>query len=136
MIRVSVLTAAALLPLLAGCGTGGPAYTEGTPAGVNAVVEMSSTLSFSPNPVAIPAGGTVEWRNTALMTHTVTADPAIAKDPADVRLPDGVQPFNSGDIPAGQIWRHTFDTPGEYRYFCIPHESFGMVGTVIVQPGG
>ena len=134
--RLSVLASCAVLPLLAACGITGPAHEEGVPAGVDAVVEATSTLNFSPASVTIPSGGTVEWRNTGIMTHTVTADPARAKDSADVRLPEGAQPFDSGDIPAGQVWRHTFEAPGEYRYFCKPHESYGMVGTVIVQPGG
>ena len=60
---------------------------------------------------------------------------ARADDPASVLLPPGAQPFDSGDIPAGQVYRHTFTVPGEYRYFCIPHEDMGMVGTVIVQGG-
>ena len=136
MMRLSVVSAGALIPLLVGCGMGGPAYEEGVPAGVDAVVEMTTGHSFSPANVTIPAGGTIEWRNVAIMTHTVTADPGLAKDPADVRLPQGAQAFDSGDIPAGQIYRHTFDVPGEYRYFCEPHESDDMVGTVIVQSAG
>jgi plastocyanin len=28
--------------------------------------------------------------------------------------------------------RHTFDVPGTYQYFCIPHEMAGMTGTVVV----
>jgi plastocyanin len=136
MLRLSVLGIGVVIPLLAGCGAGGPAYEQGIAPGIDAVVEMTSTLNFSPASVTIPAGGTVEWRNTAIMRHTVTADPALAKDAADVHLPPGAQAFDSGDVPAGQLYRHTFDVPGEYRYFCKPHESDGMVGTVTVQPAG
>lgn len=32
----------------------------------------------------------------------------------------------------GGKFTKTFDVPGEYYYFCIPHESLGMLGTVIV----
>jgi plastocyanin len=32
----------------------------------------------------------------------------------------------------GDDFTHTFETVGEYAYFCIPHERAGMVGTVVV----
>jgi plastocyanin len=37
---------------------------------VAAVVEMTNTFSFSPETIRIPVGGTVEWRNTSITTHT------------------------------------------------------------------
>ncbi|WP_241997224.1 plastocyanin/azurin family copper-binding protein [Halorubrum sp. SD626R] len=30
-------------------------------------------------------------------------------------------------------YEHTFEEPGTYEYFCIPHEGSGMVGTVRVK---
>ncbi len=134
--RSSILAIATLVPLLASCGTSGPAYDEGVPAGVAAVVDMTSTFAFSPASVTVAAGDTVEWRNTAVMKHTVTADPKLANDPAHVSLPDGAETFNSGDVPPGQIYRHTFDVPGQYDYVCLPHEFLGMLGTVFVTPAG
>lgn len=118
---------------LSGCGLSGPAH-EPPPSDVAAVVEMTNGLNFSPNEITLPAGGTVEWRNTSFLTHTVTADPARASDPDDVQLPPGAEPFDSGEIPAGEVFRHRFTTPGTYRYFCIPHEGMGMIGTIIVEP--
>jgi plastocyanin len=32
--------------------------------------------------------------------------------------------------------RHTFETPGEYRFHCEPHRSLGMTGTVVVNESG
>jgi plastocyanin len=29
--------------------------------------------------------------------------------------------WDSGLIPPGEKWTHTFDKPGEYRYHCEPH---------------
>jgi plastocyanin len=39
------------------------------------------------------------------------------------------------EIEAGQteIFTFDFDKPGKYRIFCIPHESLGMVGEIIVE---
>ena len=138
MRRRTFLTGLALLPLspaLTACGLGGPAYTEAVPEGIDAVVETTSTFSFSPASVTVPAGGTVEWRNTSITTHTVTADPSRLRDPEQVALPAGAEPFSSDEIRRGQVWRHTFTVPGTYRYACQPHHDiFGMTGTVEVGP--
>lgn len=116
---------------LSGCGLGGPAYQPPPPA-VDAVVDMTTTLNFAPGAVTISAGQTVEWRNRSIMDHTVTADPRVAKNPANIQLPAGAQPFNSGHVKPGQVYRRTFTVPGLYRYVCLPHEGQGMVGTVRV----
>ena len=78
-------------------------------------------------------GQTVEWRNTSFFTHTATCDPAKAEDPRHVELPAGARTFDSGRIPPGEIWRHSFAAPGTYRYVCLPHEEDGMLGTVVVR---
>ncbi len=97
-------------------------------------VELTSDLTFRPAKVTIPKGGTVEWRNISEYVHTITADPGKAADPADVALPVGAQPFNSGPLRPGDTYRHTFSVPGQYKYFCIPHETSGMVAEITVEP--
>lgn len=130
--KTAVVTALASGLCLSGCGITGPAHTQPPPPAVAATVTMGMT-SFSPAAIRIRAGQTVQWRNTSLMTHTVTANPALAANPANVRLPQGAAPFHSGKIAAGQVWAHTFATPGTYRYVCLPHERQGMAGTVVVD---
>ncbi|MDE2513200.1 MAG: hypothetical protein KGL22_03765 [Alphaproteobacteria bacterium] len=128
--RRQMIVALALLPL-AGCGVGGPAH--GPPdARAAAAVDMGFE-SFTPATVTIKAGQLVEWRNTSPITHSVSFDPQAAAKAGDATLPPGVQPFASGDIAAGNVYLHTFDTPGTYRYFCTHHEGGGMLGTVVVQ---
>lgn len=122
----------AMLIALAGCGIGGPAHDEPM-ANAAAVVDMGFT-SFDPAVVHIRAGQTVEWRNTALITHTVTDDKSIAADPSDASIPTGATAFNSGDLPAGQVYSATFTVPGTYKYFCMHHEGEAMLGTVVVDP--
>ncbi len=39
----------------------------------------------------------------------------------------------SVDGGASETLTFAFDTPGEYRIICIPHEALGMVGTITVQ---
>ena len=117
---------------VAACGVTGPAHTQPPPASVDATVTMGMT-SFNPGEIRIRSGQTVQWRNTSLVTHTVTADPARAAVAANVQLPQGAQPFHSDSIPAGQTWSYRFTTPGTYRYVCLPHERQGMRGTVVVE---
>ena len=44
----------------------------------------------------------------------------------------GTMELNSGDIPNGQTFAHTFNTAGTYNYQCAHHT---MSGTVIVADG-
>ncbi|MDP9351024.1 MAG: plastocyanin/azurin family copper-binding protein [Chloroflexota bacterium] len=96
------------------------------------VVEMKD-LQYAPARLTIKAGDTVTWRNTDGIAHTVTADPAKARDKESTRLPEGAEPWDSGNIAAGQSWSRTFDVAGEYTYFCIPHELAGMVASLTVE---
>ena len=117
---------------LAGCGLGGPAHGPAS-ANAAAVVDMGFS-SFQPATVHIQAGQSVEWRNTSVITHSVTDDASLAKKAGDASIPAGANPFNSGDIPAGQVFSTAFSVPGTYKYFCTHHEGDGMLGTVVVGP--
>lgn len=130
--RLLLATAAGALPLaLAGCNTSGPAYD--LPPGIYAeIIDMTSTLAFSPDIVTIKSGEAVLWRNQTLFTHSVIFDPKKAKNAVDVVLPQGAEPFASGDIPPGETFAHKFTTPGSYRYVCGQHEGVNMHGTIIV----
>ena len=33
----------------------------------------------------------------------------------------------------GDTFKQTFNVPGTYKYFCIPHEAACMVGTIVVE---
>jgi len=98
-----------------------------------AAVEMTDLLTFTPETVTVTVGDTVEWRNVSNIRHTATADPAEAAYRDSVHLPDGAEPFDSGFVEPGESWRYTFEVPGTYDYFCIPHEATGMLGTVVVE---
>ena len=53
--------------------------------------------------------------------------------PERVTPPSGVQPFDSGDLYAGECWVYIVDMPGIYGYFCRRDEGLGMIGTVNVS---
>jgi plastocyanin len=114
-----LLSAACAAP--SGGGGGGGAAPPNT-------VGMTDTLKFA------PASITVAFRNTTPIPHTVTDDPGKPTNPADASLPAGAQPWDSGNLDPGQTYTYTFNTPGEYHYFCVPHEVAGMVGTITVTP--
>jgi plastocyanin len=117
--------------LLAGCGLSGPAHGPTAPNVANVTMGFGS---FDPTVVHIKAGESVEFRNTALITHSVTDDPKLAMDAKDASEPAGAAPFNSGDIAPGQVYTQTFTQPGTYTYFCTHHEDDGMVARIIVDP--
>jgi plastocyanin len=111
-----------------GAGTGAGAMAPG------ATVDMDNLMAYLPDTVRITAGQSVRWRNQGDIIHTVTADAARAELPGSVRLPEGARGFDSGDMRPGDEFAHVFTVPGEYRYFCVPHERAGMVGVVVVLP--
>jgi plastocyanin len=93
---------------------------------------MTDANRFEPAELTVPKGSTVTWINKGQAVHTATDDPSKAINKSNAVLPIGAQPFDSGSVPAGASYSHTFDVPGEYTYFCIPHESLGMVGHITV----
>jgi plastocyanin len=96
------------------------------------IVPDSSFLTddaYSPNPIEVTVGQTVVWTNDDPVFHTVTS--------GSVGAPDAGEVFDSGLAgptaltSEGKTFEHTFDTAGEYPYFCILHPN--MVGTVMVN---
>lgn len=101
-----------------------------------------STRRYRPGTFAVTPGTTVVWLNTSKQGHSVTAyEDAIPED-ADYFASGGYD----SEAAARQAWRdetggrliegdrfeHTFEVPGSYQYFCIPHETAGMVATIEV----
>jgi plastocyanin len=86
---------------------------------------------FDPAELTIKVGDTVRWVNECEegvpCTHSAQAYPD--------KIPAGAEAFDSTLLTAqGQTYEYTFTVPGEYEYFCLPHEALGMKGKIIVQP--
>jgi plastocyanin len=130
---LSFRTARFVIPalFLAGCGLTGPAHNASAP---NVPTVSMGFGSFDPTVLHIKAGESVQFRNTAVITHSVTDDPKLAMDAKDASEPAGAAPFNSGDIAPGEIYTQKFTVPGTYTYFCTHHEDDGMVAKIIVDP--
>jgi plastocyanin len=86
--------------------------------GQEVTVRMEDNFFASAN-ITVESGTTVTWVQSGDNPHTTTSY-------------DGL--WDSGLLPggSGQSFSFTFDEPGTYDYFCIPHEDLGMVGTVTV----
>lgn len=103
-------------------------------------IDMTDGLVFDPDEMSIAPGDTVVWQNVGNVGHSVTAYEDQIPGEADYFASggfDGEQAArggypSQGDIVGGESFEHTFEVEGEYEYFCIPHESVGMLGTITV----
>ena len=106
----------------------------------SASVVMRSDRLFDPPTLTVGVGETVTWTSETQDAHTVTA--------YEESLPEGAAYFSSGGfsseeaarddlaealISPGKTYAHTFDEPGTYEYFCIPHEQVDMRGSIVVE---
>lgn len=100
-------------------------------------VEMTQKAQFDPAHLDISVGTTVEWVNVSDMAHTATCDPEQndfkKTRPELIELPDDAEPWGSDMMRPGDTFRHTFTTPGDYKYICKPHVLSGMEGTIHVE---
>jgi len=104
---------------------------EPTPTAEVAVNTTANGEShFGPHVVRVETGGTVKWvlesgSHTATAYHPENDEPQL--------VPDGTEPWASGMLSeTGETFEHTFDTEGVYHYYCVPHETGGMIASVIV----
>lgn len=122
--RIALLVPVVMLVL-------GPIFLSAAPASADEVIVKmgadNGMLAFQPSKVEISAGDTVKWENNKLAPHNVVFDKAPAGAEA--------AKFNHKQLAfnPGETFTATFDTPGEYTYYCEPHRGAGMVGTIIVN---
>lgn len=77
-------------------------------------------FSFTPARVTIRPGTRVRWINTTNTFHTVT--------------PDGHSAWQRWETSAPtDTLEHVFGAPGDFAYFCEPHRSIGMTGSIAVR---
>ena len=104
-------------------------------------VDMTENLVFDPGEVQISPGTTVTWENVGSVGHSVTAYEDEIPDEAEYFASGGFDSESAarnaypdeGDIPGGETCEYTFETEGEYGYFCIPHKQARMTATITVQ---
>lgn len=88
-------------------------------------------FAFEQSVIRVAAGSTVTWTNRDQAPHTVTS--GRPGDAPESRAFDSTGMADGGMqmMMQGDSWSHTFDEPGEYEYFCLPHTN--MVATIIVE---
>ena len=104
-----------------GGGGGGSGPTEEVIAG------PGGSLVFEPETLEITPGTTVRWVWES-DNHNVVPE----------SIPEGASWEGTGgdsDIfNTGHEYSFTFETEGTYEYYCAPHKSAGMLGSVSVTP--
>lgn len=74
-------------------------------------------MAFNPNSITVTVNTTITWTNKDGVAHTVTSDSGL---------------FDSGSIPSGGTYSHTFTTAGSFSYHCTVHPY--MTAVVKVNP--
>jgi plastocyanin len=117
-----------------GTTTGGDGTTTGSGGGGAAagpteevIVGPGGSLVFEPADLTITPGTTVNfvWESD---NHNVVPE----------SIPDGAEWSGTEGAPSatyntGYEYSHTFETKGEYAYFCQPHKGAGMEATITVE---
>ncbi len=130
---------------VAGCLDGGGAAVSG-----DNVVEMTID-SYRPEELTVEPGTTVEFVNTSSHAHTVTAFqdgyPSDAEywasggfDTEEEAIDDWNSREQEGQLRTNEVFEHTFEIPGTYNYYCIPHyvphAGTEMTGVIRVETDG
>jgi nitrite reductase (NO-forming) len=99
------------------------AYAQETVSMPAGSANPSNPEFFVPAETSVPTGTTVTWSNDDTTIHTVvegSPQAGAGETPA----------FDSGIVAPGATWENTFDTAGEFDYYCSLHPF--MVGKVTV----
>jgi plastocyanin len=83
-----------------------------------------SVMFFDPSSLTITAGDRVRWQNVTGLQHTATSGTECLADHA----------WQTGIMDPGQTSAYiTFNTVGDFGYFCKFHCEMGMIGSVTVK---
>jgi plastocyanin len=101
---------------------------------------MVDAQRFDPATITIEAGEAVTWVNESDEAHTVTAYGDEIPEDATYFASGGASneaeardSLSEGLLESDDTFEVTLDQPGTYEYYCIPHESNGMKGTIVVE---
>jgi len=118
-IRLSVM--ASLIALTSACGSDSNPTPQPSPnlgPGIDATVRIKGS-SFSPNPLQLRVGQTVNWLNEDSIEHTATLPGVYDTGKISPTSAHG----ENGD-------QYTFRTAGTFTFRCMLHQE---AGTIVVQ---
>jgi plastocyanin len=86
---------------------------------------------FDPVGLLIEPGTTVTFVNASGSHSAEAYHPENGDKP--LRIPEDASPWGSELYSEeGATFEHTFEVPGVHDYYCLPHESLGMVARIVV----
>jgi plastocyanin len=85
------------------------------PASAGTHTVSAKDFSFSPTPIRVPQGATVEWKNDGTFSHTATQD-------------DSLDLWDTGTIAPGSTADSTMASAGAFLYHCKFHGGNGGQG--------
>ena len=93
------------------------ALEDGEPAAsADSTRVVVDNFSFAPGTATVPVGSTVTWTNRDDIPHNVVS-------------PE--QKFKSPVLDTDEMFSHTFDVAGTYKYYCSIHPR--MTGQIVVR---
>jgi plastocyanin len=104
------------------------------------MIGSSNGYSFKPSLVRIKVGQVVKFVTVSGGPHNVTFDQQDIPDGAEPAL-DHAMPQQQAKL-TGPLVTNPGDSyvisfkdakPGPYKFYCLPHQSMGMQGTIIVE---
>lgn len=101
--------------------------TTETGSAETVTVGPDGEYSFDPAELTIRSGTTVRWE-WASDNHNIV----ISEQP-DGSNWQGTPGGSSDTYDEGYSYEHTFTTSGTFEYYCQPHQSVGMTGTLMVE---
>jgi plastocyanin len=118
--RLTLLSLLGVALLAAGCGSSSSSPTSATnPEGTNPPNLLTITITkgvYSPSPLSVKVGQSVNWLNSDTFAHTATD--------AGVFDTGSIAPTSAADVPV------PFTTPGTYNFHCTLHA--GESGSIVV----
>jgi len=98
-------------------------YAQGASVTIQPNSATLGDKAYVPNPAEVKVGESVTWTNDDSQIHTATSGAVGAEDSGSV--------FDSGILSPKATFDFTFDTAGEYDYYCTLHPQ--MFGKVVVS---
>jgi plastocyanin len=77
---------------------------------------MVAGYRFSPSSLTIAVGDSIRVHNGDSATHTFTGPS-----------------WDTGDMGSGAVKTLRFSTAGSFSFYCSPHKSLGMTGSLTVR---
>ena len=112
LLRLGFAALILLLPVLSSDAAGDKTHE---------VIMVKNALKLAPEELTIQPGDTVKWRNTDTQKHNLASVPGSGPT-------DELEIFSL--MEPGDVYSHTFKTPGDYPYFCFIHNQ--MTGKITV----